>query len=176
MIAIHILPNAPRNKDNQTMKFDQLIDYIMRNIFLEKLYTKCHRENIPRPFVKKSKLSTSQDQQSKILCSLLLFYANVRAIKIYWNSATDHLLLPHVKLFWKTKNSPCLIFYMIIQEKYFTYIPLTDHWQSMHPAFHFLLSFWWWANNYKWLNRFEINLIFLIKPFFLHVQKFETKI
>ena len=33
-IAIHILPK--RSKDNQTMKFDQLIEYDMRNSFLKK--------------------------------------------------------------------------------------------------------------------------------------------
>ena len=35
-MAIHILPNISRNKGNQTMKFAQLIEYNMRNIFLEK--------------------------------------------------------------------------------------------------------------------------------------------
>ena len=39
-IAIHILPNISRSKGNQTMKFGQLIEYNMRNIFLEKSYTK----------------------------------------------------------------------------------------------------------------------------------------
>ena len=53
-IAIHILPNIPRRKDNQTTKIDQLIEYNMRNIFLEKSYTKCDGETIPRPFFKKS--------------------------------------------------------------------------------------------------------------------------
>ena len=38
--AIHILPNISRSKDNQTMKFDQLIEYKMRNTFVEKSYTK----------------------------------------------------------------------------------------------------------------------------------------
>ena len=38
--AIHILPNISRSKGNQTMKFDQLIECNMRNIFLEKSYTK----------------------------------------------------------------------------------------------------------------------------------------
>ena len=33
----------------------------MRNIFLEKSYTKCDEEIIPRPFTKKSKLSISLD-------------------------------------------------------------------------------------------------------------------
>ena len=45
-----------RNKGNQTMKLDQLIEYI---IFLEKSYTKSGGETIPRPFSKKSKLSES---------------------------------------------------------------------------------------------------------------------
>ena len=31
------------------MKFGQLIEYDTRNIFLEKLYTKCGEETSPRP-------------------------------------------------------------------------------------------------------------------------------
>ena len=41
----------------------------MRNIFLEKSYTKCGGETTPRPFSKKTKLSISRDQQSKVLYS-----------------------------------------------------------------------------------------------------------
>ena len=48
------------------MKFGQLIEYNMRNIFIEKSYTKCAGETIPRPLFlrpfKKSKLSISLDQ------------------------------------------------------------------------------------------------------------------
>ena len=44
------------------MKFGQLIEYNMRNIFVEKLYTKCDEETIPRPFSRKTKLSISLDQ------------------------------------------------------------------------------------------------------------------
>ena len=33
------------------MKFDQLIEYNTRNVFLEKSYTKCGGETIPRPCV-----------------------------------------------------------------------------------------------------------------------------
>ena len=47
---------------NISMKFGQVIKYNVRNIFLEKPYTKCGGETIPRPFSKKSKLSTSLDQ------------------------------------------------------------------------------------------------------------------
>ena len=41
-----------RGKDNQTMKFGQLMEHNMRNIFLEKSYTKCGIETAPRPFPK----------------------------------------------------------------------------------------------------------------------------
>ena len=44
------------------MKFGQLIESNMRNIFLEKLCTKCGGETSPRPFPEKIKLSISLDQ------------------------------------------------------------------------------------------------------------------
>ena len=59
---MHILLNISRSKGNQTMKFGQLREYNMRNNFLEKSYTKCGVETIPRPYSKKSKLSISLDQ------------------------------------------------------------------------------------------------------------------
>ena len=59
---MHILTNMSKSKVNQAMEFDQLIEYKMRSIFLEKLYTKCRGENIPRPFSKKLKLGISLDQ------------------------------------------------------------------------------------------------------------------
>ena len=43
------------------MRFDQL-EYNMRNIFVEKSYTKYAAETIPRPLSKKSKLGVSLDQ------------------------------------------------------------------------------------------------------------------
>ena len=58
-IAIHILPNISRSKGNQTLKFGQLTEYNMRNIFLEKSYAKYGGETSPRPFSEKSKLSIS---------------------------------------------------------------------------------------------------------------------
>ena len=57
-----MLPNISRSKGNQTMKFGQLIECNMRNIFLEKLYTKCGGETSPRPFSEQLKLSVSLDQ------------------------------------------------------------------------------------------------------------------
>ena len=73
-ILIHILPNITRSKGNQTMKFRQLIECNMRNIFLEKSCTKCVGETTPRPSSEKLKLSISLDQQFKVLYSLFLLW------------------------------------------------------------------------------------------------------
>ena len=61
-ISIHILPNISRSKDNQLMKFGQLIEHNMRDIFLEKSYTKYSGKTISRPFSKKLKLDISPNQ------------------------------------------------------------------------------------------------------------------
>ena len=61
-IAIHLLPNILRSKDNHTMKFGQLIEYNIRKFFLEKPQQKCGGETISTSFSKKSKLGISLDQ------------------------------------------------------------------------------------------------------------------
>ena len=63
------------------MKFGQLIEYNMRNIFLEKSYTKSGRETIPRLFSRKSKLTKSLDQYSKVLYILFLLFAKLSTIE-----------------------------------------------------------------------------------------------
>ena len=63
----YILPNISRSKGNQTMKFGQWIDYNMRNIFFEKLCTKCDGETISRLLYKKPKLSISLINSLKFL-------------------------------------------------------------------------------------------------------------
>ena len=63
------------------MKFGQLIEYNIRNIFLEKSLTKCGRKTIPRPFSKKSKLSISLDQYSEVLHFLFYLFAKLRTIE-----------------------------------------------------------------------------------------------
>ena len=61
-MAVQMLPNISRSKGNQTIKFGQLIEYNMSNIFVEKSYTKCGREAIPGPLSRKSKFSISLNQ------------------------------------------------------------------------------------------------------------------
>ena len=81
------------------MKFGQLIESNIRNIFLEKSYAKCRRESSPRPFSEKLKLSISLYQWSKVLYSLFLLHGKLWAIEVYLNQAADHLLSPYFKLF-----------------------------------------------------------------------------
>ena len=61
-ILIHTLPNISRIKGNQKIKFGQLIECNMRNIFFDKIYRKFDGETSPRPFSEKLKLSVSLDQ------------------------------------------------------------------------------------------------------------------
>ena len=48
-IAMEILPNISQSKGNQTVKFDRLIEYNKRNIFLQKLCRKWGKEASCRP-------------------------------------------------------------------------------------------------------------------------------
>ena len=67
------------------MKFGQLIEYNMRNIFLQTSYTECGGGTSPKPLSEKFSLNISLDQYSKIQYSLFWLYAKLRAIEIYWN-------------------------------------------------------------------------------------------
>ena len=51
-MTVLIMSNILKSKGNQIMKFGQLMKYNMGNIFLEKSYTKCDGETIPRLFSK----------------------------------------------------------------------------------------------------------------------------
>ena len=64
------------------MEFGQLMEYNMKNVFLEKSYTKYGGETISRPLSKISKLSVYLDQQCKVLNGLLPLYADLRAMEI----------------------------------------------------------------------------------------------
>ena len=76
------MTNISTSKDNQAKKFGQLIEHNWRNIFLEKSYTKFGGEIIPRPLVKKSNLSISVDQYSKVLYILFILFGKLKTIEI----------------------------------------------------------------------------------------------
>ena len=52
IITVHIFSNTSGSKVNQTVKFSQLIEYNMRNIFIEKSSIKCCQEASPGTFYK----------------------------------------------------------------------------------------------------------------------------
>ena len=54
----------------------------MRNIYLEKSYTKYGGETIPRPSSKELELSLSLYQQSKVLYGSFLLYVKFRTMEI----------------------------------------------------------------------------------------------
>ena len=62
-ITIDILTNISRSEGNQPIKFGQLIEDNMKNIFIEKSSIKYGREAIPRPFSKKSNLSERKREE-----------------------------------------------------------------------------------------------------------------
>ena len=51
--AVHILHNISRNKGNKPMKFGQLIEYNMRNIFIENSHKNLVEKVLSDPFLKK---------------------------------------------------------------------------------------------------------------------------
>ena len=93
----------------------------MKNIFLEKSFTKCGGETRLRTFFKILKLSISLDQQSEDSYSFH-FLSKSKTTKTYWNYVPNHLLLLDIRLFEKQKQIwnkfPCLIFCMIFEIKY----------------------------------------------------------
>ena len=77
IIIMHTLPNISRSKDNQTVNFGWFIECNMRDIFLEKPYTKCGKGTGLR-ISKKSKLSISRGHQFEHLHNLFLLYVQVQ--------------------------------------------------------------------------------------------------
>ena len=73
--------NCNASKGNQRDKFGQLIEYNMRNIFLEKLYSKCGEETSRRPFSKKSKLHIFLGQQPKNFIQFVFIVGQVEGYR-----------------------------------------------------------------------------------------------
>ena len=69
-----------RSRSNQTTKFGQLVEYNIRNIFLEKSYVKLEKLVLD-PFSKISKLSISLDEPSEVIYGLFIECASGRLLK-----------------------------------------------------------------------------------------------
>ena len=66
------------------MKFCQLTEYNMKNIFLENYMQNVAKKLCPDPFLKNQNWAYL-DLYSNVLYNLFLLYAKLRSIKIYWN-------------------------------------------------------------------------------------------
>ena len=86
------------------MKFGQLIEYDMRKIFLEKLYTKSGRETIPRLFSKKWKLSISLNQYFKSFIYLVLIVCQVEDYRKWLKLSCRPFAFTSYKAFLKNKK------------------------------------------------------------------------
>ena len=84
----YMLPDISQSKDNQAMKFGQIKEYNMINIFIKKSCTKCGGQTSSRSFFKKLKLSTYLHQQSEVSYSLFLLHVQVgdyqNILKLTW--------------------------------------------------------------------------------------------
>ena len=97
--------NISRGKENHAMKFSQLIEHIMRKIFLEKLCTKFVRETIPRLFSKKWKLSISLNQYSKSFIYFVLIVSPVDDYRKWLKLNCSLFAFTSYKAFLKNKKS-----------------------------------------------------------------------
>ena len=59
---------------------------------------------VPDTFLKKSNLSTSLDQQLKVLHSLFSLYVQIGSYQNILKEGAGHLLLSHMKFFFKKKK------------------------------------------------------------------------
>ena len=104
-IAIHMLPYIPRNKDNQTIKFGQLIEYNMRNIFLEKSYTKCGAETSSKTFFYKIRIEHTSGPVVSSFTQLIFIVWQVEGYRNISKLSSRPLALTSYKAFFKNKGS-----------------------------------------------------------------------
>ena len=72
-IKMHILPNISRNKENQIMKFGQVMEY-SRNIVLQGSCRKWGRETNSRPLFEFLKKALYEVKESGLFLSLNIFW------------------------------------------------------------------------------------------------------
>ena len=136
-IAIHILPDISRSEGNQAMKFDQSMEYNMRNIFL-----KNHAKNVVGklfldPFLKKQHWAyflINSLKSYKVCFYCMLIWGLSIHIKNKLQTTCFYLIQSF--FFMKVKEvwtwSPCLIFCMIFEEKYFSCYILLLYSRCLH--------------------------------------------
>ena len=141
------MPNISRNKANQTMKLGHIIDYNMRNIFLEKSYTKCRGETTLRSFSGKLELSISLDRYSRVL--FICFYCIPSwGLSKYIESRLQTTCFYLILGIFKKRvcsQSLCLIFCIISWPSFIVWLPLFVRYWAMRVLqlfFNHVLTSW----------------------------------
>ena len=101
-IVICVLPKFSISKFSQTTKFSQLTEYNMRNIFLQKSFTKCGEETISRLFSKILKSSISLD--TKKLYTVFFLVWKVEGFRNMLKLSCRPLAFTSYKAFLKNKK------------------------------------------------------------------------
>ena len=118
--------NISRCKGNQTMKYGQLAEYNIRNIFIEKPYVECGGKACPRKACSFQNIKVEHISQWTVWIFILFVYCMYyrKAIEIWLKLRWKPLAFASYKVSLKRQKevwnySPCLIFYMIFEENYF---------------------------------------------------------
>ena len=96
-IVIHILPNISKSKGNQKMKFGHLIEYNMRIIFLGK-----SSKNVVeyyKTLFYKIKIEHISESVVQSFIQFVFIVCQIDGYPKILKLSSDHLLLPHIKLF-----------------------------------------------------------------------------
>ena len=126
------MPNISRSKNNQAMKFDQLIDYNMRNTFLEKSYIKCGKKLVPDLFIKNQNGAYLSASTTWIVIKFVFIiclswglprYIKTKVPNFFKNTKRSGTTLPILLFAWLVKKT-FLMLYFIIWPNFISWLPL----------------------------------------------------
>ena len=140
-----MLPNISQSKDNQPMKFDQVIEYNKRNIFRQKSCRKWDRETSSRPLFifLKSFLSPKSKWSAAWLGYIPIFlnfaYNKNKLQKTLDNWSRDMLNLDHLEKYLGIVSPPNFLYDFSRKIFLMLYSPCYIH--IILTGFHCLIAF-----------------------------------
>ena len=133
------MPDSSWSKRNKTLRFGQLTEYDLRNIFFEKRAQNMMEKLVPELFLKNQ---------------IQVYMSKSRTTIIYWNEGISLLFLLHIKLFKKTKRRLKLVSLPHIMHGFWRNIFLTLHYIN-------------WLNFIVWLLLLLKNLAICLLQLFV---------
>ena len=133
------------------MKFDQLLEYNMRNSFCWKILPKIRWRIYSQTYFYKIEIENISGSMAEALYSSFLLCANLKSIEIKWNQAGHHLHLPYIKLSPKKISSGTSLLNSFSASFWKKNISLVISYQL--TKFHCLVAFNWWdIKQYVYCN------------------------